>query len=171
MNKKKRWNVESLLSGALALLGFAGCSNIKDAPDLYGTPSVDYKVIGTVTDEQGKPLKDIQVVLVDPYAYHYFDDNGQPYLNGRDSISGDIYPDTTYTDKNGKFASHKVKSGSSQKLVMKFQDIDGEANGGEFLQKQLTKNDFNEKRIKKGKGFYKGEYEYSKTVQMKRKDK
>ena len=100
MNKKKRWNVESLLSGTLALLGFAGCTNINDAPDLYGTPSVDYKVIGTVTDEQGKPLKDIQVVLVDPYAYHYFDDNGQPYLNGRDSISGDIYPDTTYTDKD-----------------------------------------------------------------------
>ena len=56
--KKKKWNVKALLSGALALLGFAGCSN--NEPDdmifLYGTPSVGYRVMGTVTDAEGKPL-------------------------------------------------------------------------------------------------------------------
>lgn len=166
MNKKKRWNVESLLSGALALLGFAGCSNIKDAPDLYGTPSVDYKIIGTVTDEQGKPLKDIQVIVKNPNGWSYYDDN-----TSRESLPPQVIPDTLYTDKDGKFTSNNVHAIGISKFTVEIQDIDGEANGGEFLQKQLTKNDFNEKRIKKGKGFYKGEYEYSKTVQLKRKDK
>ena len=166
MNKKKRWNVESLLSGALALLGFAGCSNITDAPDLYGTPSVDYKVIGTVTDEQGKPLKDIQVIVKNPNGWSYYDDN-----TSRESLPPQVIPDTLYTDKDGKFTSNNVHAISVSKFTVEIQDIDGEANGGEFLQKQLTKNDFNEKRIKKGKGFYNGEYEYSKTVQLKRKDK
>ena len=67
MNKKNRWKVSSLLSGALALLGFAGCSNNSESL-LYGTPSVDYRVVGTVTDEQGNPLKDIQVVVENPQA-------------------------------------------------------------------------------------------------------
>ena len=166
MNKKKRWNVESLLSGALALLGFAGCSNITDAPDLYGTPSVDYKVIGTVTDEQGKPLKDIQVIVKNPNGWSYYDDN-----TSRESLPPQVIPDTLYTDKDGKFTSNNVHAISVSKFTVEIQDIDGEANGGEFLQKQLTKNDFNEKRIKKGKGFYQGEYELSKDVQLKRKDK
>ena len=166
MNKKKRWNVESFLSGALALLGFAGCSNINDAPDLYGTPSVDYKIIGTVTDEQGKPLKDIQVIVKNPNGWSYYDDN-----TSRESLPPQVIPDTLYTDKDGKFTSNNVHAISVSKFTVEIQDIDGEANGGEFLQKQLTKNDFNEKRIKKGKGFYNGEYEYSKTVQLKRKDK
>ena len=166
MNKKKRWNVESLLSGALALLGFAGCSNINDAPDLYGTPSVDYKIIGTVTDEQGKPLKDIQVIVKNPNGWSYYDDN-----TSRESLPPQVIPDTLYTDKDGKFTSNNVHAISVSKFTVEIQDIDGEANGGEFLQKQLTKNDFNEKRIKKGKGFYNGEYEYSQTVQLKRKDK
>ena len=166
MNKKKRWNVESLLSGALALLGFAGCTNINDAPDLYGTPSVDYKIIGTVTDEQGKPLKDIQVIVKNPNGWSYYDDN-----TSRESLPPQVIPDTLYTDKDGKFTSNNVHAIGISKFTVEIQDIDGEANGGEFLQKQLTKNDFNEKRIKKGKGFYNGEYEYSQTVQLKRKDK
>ena len=166
MNKKKRWNVESLLSGALALLGFAGCTNINDAPDLYGTPSVDYKVIGTVTNEQGKPLKDIQVIVKNPNGWSYYDDN-----TSRESLPPQVIPDTLYTDKDGKFTSNNVHAISVSKFTVEIQDIDGEANGGEFLQKQFTKNDFNEKRIKKGKGFYNGEYEYSQTVQLKRKDK
>ena len=166
MNKKKRWNVESLLSGTLALLGFAGCTNINDAPDLYGTPSVDYKVIGTVTNEQGKPLKDIQVIVKNPNGWSYYDDN-----TSRESLPPQVIPDTLYTDKDGKFTSNNVHAISVSKFTVEIQDIDGEANGGEFLQKQLTKNDFNEKRIKKGKGFNKGEYEYSQTVQLQPKDK
>lgn len=171
MNKKKRWNVESLLSGALALLGFTGCSSeINEVICLYGSPSVDYQVRGTVTDTQGKPLKNIQVILSNPDTYYYYDDNGQPYLNGCDSISGEVCPDTIYTDKDGKFASHKVMSFSTEKILVKFQDIDGEANGGEFQEKSFTKDDFDKKELKKSNSWYSGEFEYSKNVQLKRKD-
>lgn len=171
MNKKKKWKVESLLSGALALLGFTGCNSNSEAPCLYGTPSVNYQVLGTVTDEQGKPLKDIQVVVANPYTINYYDDNGKPYLNGRDSISGDVYPDTVYTDKDGKFESHKVKAFSSEKLVVKFQDIDGEANGGEFQEIHLTRDEFKKKQKKEGNNWFAGEYEFSKDVQMEQKEK
>ena len=166
MNKKKSWKVESLLSGTLALLGFAGCNSNSEIPCLYGSPSVDYRVVGTVTDEQGKPLKDIQVIVKNPNGWSYYDDN-----TSRESLPPQVIPDTLYTDKDGKFTSNNVHAISVSKFTVEIQDIDGEANGGEFLQKQLTKNDFNEKRIKKGKGFYNGEYEYSQTVQLKRKDK
>ena len=98
MNKKNRWKVSSLLSGALALLGFAGCSNNSESL-LYGTPSVDYRVVGTVTDEQGNPLKDIQVVVENPQAWEYFDDEGKPIKNQYET--GELAPDTLYTDKDG----------------------------------------------------------------------
>ena len=160
--KKKKWDVKTLLSGALALLGFAGCSdNNEDYLCLYGSPSVDFKVFGTVTDEHGKPLEGIQVVVDSPGAYSYYNNK-----EGSSSPSIITYPDTLYTDKDGKFASHKVKAPSSQKLTVEVQDIDGEANGGDFQTKHLTRDDFNEKQIKKGEGFYNGEYEYSKNIQL-----
>ena len=164
MNKKKKWEVGRLLSGILALLGFAGCNG--EAPCLYGTPSVDYRVLGTVTDEQGKPLKDIQVIVNNPNSWSYYDDNAS-----RESLPPQITPDTLYTDKKGNFTSRKAKAFDASNIVVEFKDIDGEVNGGDFLEKRLTKDKFNEKKIKKGNGFYEGEYEYSQTVQLQRKDK
>ena len=86
--RRKKWNVEALLSGALALLGFTGCSDVSDAPNLYGTPSVDYRVLGTVTDEEGKPLEGIQVVMENPYAWYYYDENGKPIESKRNPETG-----------------------------------------------------------------------------------
>lgn len=171
--KKRKWNVETLLSGALALLGFAGCSSNSDEPGdypvLYGTPSVDYRVLGTVTDTQGKPLEGIQVVVENPYVLNYFDENGKPAERERDS-SGMMKPDTLYTDKDGKFSSSPANAISDSELVVEFQDIDGEANGGEFQLKRLTRNDFDKKQLKKEDSWYAGGYEYSQAVQLKRKD-
>lgn len=164
--RKKKWNVGSLLSGALALLGFTGCSN-SDGPLLYGSPSVDYRVLGTVTDTQGKPLEGIQVVVNNSYALTYYDENG---IIVKDKYeSGKLTPDTVYTDKNGKFSSYKVEALSDSKLVVEFQDIDGEANGGEFQLKRLTQKELDKKQLKKGDDWYDGEFEYSKTVQLDRK--
>ena len=167
--RRKKWNVEALLSGALALLGFTGCSDINDAPNLYGTPSVDYRVLGTVTDAQGTPLEGIQVVMENPYAWCYYDESGKPIESKRDLESGKMFPDTVYTDKNGKFISYKTAGSSDSKLMVKIQDVDGVANGGEFQSESFTKNELEEKQLKKGSGFYAGEYEYSKTVKLQRK--
>ena len=64
MNKKNRWKVSSLLSGALALLGFAGCSSDEPEPLLYGSPSVDYRIVGTVTDALKFKVKPASVIAL-----------------------------------------------------------------------------------------------------------
>ena len=169
MNKKNRWKVSSLLSGALALLGFAGCSNDneEDIPVLYGVPvnTVDYRVLGTVTDTDGKPLKDIQVIIDNPDAYVYLDENEKPY--GRDSITDKLIPDTTYTDMDGKFASSRTIAWDDKDLVVALHDIDGEANDGEFLVKRVTSSELGERQVLEKKNYY-TKYEYSKTIQLKR---
>ena len=167
--RRKRWNVETLLSGALALLGFTGCSDINDAPDLYGTPSVDYRVLGTVTDEEGKPLEGIQVVMDNPWIVSYLDEGGKEILPKVDTTNMKILPDTLYTDKKGQFSGLKTMAGSLNKLTVEFRDIDGEANGGEFKSERFTKDKFDKKQLKKGDGFYDGEFEYSKTIKLERK--
>ena len=168
MNKKNRWKVSGLLSGALALLGFAGCSDNEEYPmELYGTPSVSYRVVGTVTDGDGKPLKDIQVVVENPYANAHFDDEGKPIKTKYET--GELTPDTVYTDKDGKFESHWTGALSDTKMVVGFEDIDGEANGGEFQLKRFTRNELEWKLLEEGSFFYAGKIEYSKSVKLKRK--
>ena len=171
MNKKNRWKVSSLLSGALALIGFAGCSSSDDYPDypsLYGTPvnTVDYRVLGTVTDGDGKPLKDIQVIVENPKAFYYLNENEEPY--GRDPETGDLIPDTIYTDKDGKFSTPRTLAFDDKDLVVALHDVDGEANGGEFQVKRLTPKELGERQVKDRKEYH-IEYEYSKSIQLKRK--
>ena len=144
MNKEKRWTVGRLLSGALALLGFAGCNN-GEAPVLYGTPSVDYRVMGTITDTNGKPIQGIRVVVAD-----------EDVINGK--IYAEDYPwvtsDTTYTDNKGQFSSSKINDISYTRTLIDIQDIDDEANGGVFNEKRLHINHFEKKQVKKKDGWY-----------------
>ena len=149
---KKRWTVGRLLSYALALLGFAGCTNNEEEPALYGTPTMDFQVLGTVTDEAGKPLEGIQVI-VSPTNSTWFK------------------PDVTSTNKNGQFTSSKLEAISSQEVTVSIKDIDGEANGGEFKEQELTLKEFEEKQTKEKEGWYSGEFEYSKNIKLKKADK
>ena len=56
----------------LGLLGFSSCGEVI-IPDVneYGTPTGKFKVDVSVTDEQGKPIKDIKVVPVVLHAPNY----------------------------------------------------------------------------------------------------
>lgn len=157
MNKKRRWTVGRLLSGALALLGFAGCDNTWNGADLYGTPSVDYRVMGTITDTDGKPIQGIQVVVAD-----------EDVINGK--ISAEKYPwvtsDTTYTDNKGQFSSSKINGISYTQTLIDIQDVDGEANGGTFNEKRLHINDFEKIQVKEKGSWYSGEFEFSKDIQL-----
>ena len=66
--KTNKW-MTRLLSGALVALGFTACDdeNNGDYPDdyplEYGSPSVEYRVKGTVTDEAGNPIENIRVII------------------------------------------------------------------------------------------------------------
>ena len=170
--KKKKWNVKALLSGALALLGFAGCiddNEVPDVPVLYGSPSVGYRVMGTVTDEEGKPLKDIQVIMDNPWIVTYLDEEGKNILPKVDTTNMKILPDTVYTDEKGRFSGLSTIAGSLDKLSVEFREVDGEANGGDFNSQQLAENDFEKKQVQDADGWSTGEFELSKTVKLKRK--
>lgn len=169
--KKKCWKVETLLTGALALLGFGGCGNTDETPCLYGTPTAEYQVHGTVTDESGNPLENIQVILRDRYALSYYDEDGTPFIKSKDSEAFEMLPDTVYTDKSGNFSCHKVKTMGKNSFKIDITDIDGEANGGDFVSRTLTYKDLKEEQVKEESGFYKGEFKYAETIRLNKKVK
>lgn len=51
---------ESLLAGAVSLLGFSNCDNQEV---MYGTPMSFYEIKGTVTDETGRPVDGTRVIM------------------------------------------------------------------------------------------------------------
>ena len=149
--KKRLVSVKTLLSGALVLLGFSACS--KDTVDgggmcEYGSPSVDYRVIGEVSDEEGNPLEGIRVIVE----------------------KNSHMADTVYTDAKGAFQTENINSVGFYIHDVAFDDVDGEAGGGEFESAKVPIKDFERKKIKEGEGWYDGEYELSTKVQMKKKD-
>ena len=85
------------LSGALVALGFTACDN-ETTDDVYpleyGSPSVDYRVKGIVTDEAGNPIENIRVIIRNAW-----DNTPNPYAD-----------DTVYTDKGGAFANEMTRT-------------------------------------------------------------
>ena len=102
---------------------------------VYGVPTVDFCVKGRVTDANGKPVKGLQVILVDS------------------RIDPDNLPETSYwveelsrqsdtTDAQGNF---EVKGSDRpwEQMRVLVTDIDGAKNGGSF-QTQLVDVQFGE---------------------------
>ena len=84
MNRiKKYFTVKwcAMISALLGMLGFAACGDKEDDDTvcLYGQPHADFKVEGTVFNEDGLPMKGIKVYVQDHYG------------------------DTVRTDQNGKY--------------------------------------------------------------------
>ena len=79
--------------------------------------------------------------------------------------------DTVYTDAKGHFESKKLKSVAISQQNLILEDVDGEANGGEFQEIHLTRDEFKKKQKKEGDNWFSGEYEFSKDVQMEQKEK
>ena len=52
--------IQTSLAGALSILGFSSCG---DQPDMYGTPVGHYEIKGTVTDPNGAPVKDAEIIV------------------------------------------------------------------------------------------------------------
>ena len=63
--KKRMFRISNaLLSGVLTLLGFSAAGCHEDTFDEYGSPHAKYRVVGTVTDENGQPIEGIQVKVL-----------------------------------------------------------------------------------------------------------
>ena len=144
-----------LLSCSMISLGFTSCDN-ETTDDVYpleyGSPSVDYRVKGTVTDEAGNPIENIRVIIRNAW-----DNTPNPYMD-----------DTVYTDKQGAFANEMNTTGGIGKQKVYFDDIDGEANGGTFQSDSTDLADMESTQGKEGSGnWYQGQYEF--TVEKKLK--
>ena len=151
---KKKWYslANRCLSALLVLLGFQACDSTEACE--YGTPTVDYHVIGQVEDADGNPVKGIRVTM------QGFND----FSNGNEK-------DITYTDEDGRFKTKTVRSVFIEsEMGIVFEDIDGPENGGEFATESVKSDDMKKKQIKKGDGhWYEGEYELTANKTLKKK--
>lgn len=131
----------------LALLGIGGCTSEeifyeREMMAMYGTPTANFSVKGTVTDEKGKPISNLQVIL------------GQRYYNN----SGVIYDvnyvpiDTLTTDAKGVYQMSKTRF-PVQNLQIDINDIDGEAGGGQFQSSSLVIQNI---QYEGGEGWFRG---------------
>jgi len=119
----------------LLLLGFSGAFY---SCAKYGMIVDEYHVNGTVMDKTGKPIKDILIT-------------GYFYKN---------YGDMLYTNSEGKFSVN-----GDEGMRLKFEDIDGEANGGEFETREINIEFTDADLVKRGRG-NKTPDKYKKTVNI-----
>ncbi|MBQ2429360.1 MAG: radical SAM-associated putative lipoprotein [Alistipes sp.] len=137
-----------LCVAVLGVLGFSACSDDPESASVaYGVRVLKYCYKGTVTDEDGNPIKGINVVM-----------------KGRfDSKESSL---TISTDDNGEFKSGILVFSKDNVSEVEFVDVDGEANGGEFKSSTLKNGDMTSKDTHKEENY---DLEYSATVKLKRK--
>ena len=152
---KTKGFLRSLTAAVLGLLGFASCEKALDAYGngeiicMYGQPHADFKAVGTVKDNSGKPLEGIRVAVRQTIPSSY------------------EMKDTVYTDSKGEFllTTQAFNGPSSVRIV--FEDIDGAANGGEFQKVEASPE---VKQTKKGdNAWYNGAFEAKANVKMNKK--
>ena len=164
MKAKNKSLIATLCSAILALLGFASCENILGGGLYeYGTPTIDYKVMGTVSDETGEPIKGIRVTF---RATESIADDGTPRF----------ITESHLTDEQGRYAIGEQSDQDSWDERLIVEDVDGEANGGLFvndtidLERALHNN--RGEQYKKGDGdWYWGGYEVNVDVTLKKAEK
>lgn len=145
----------TVLSALLSVLGFSSCSSDDDFPCEYGSPHADYIIDGIVTDEEGD---EINGILVSAESYGDFKD-GRYWFNlasKKSDYAGGYYlsfqssPESSYT-----------------KLIV--QDVDGEANGGEFANDTIDIDYKSAVIVKEGEGWNSGTYKITQNIQLKKK--
>lgn len=136
-------NINWLLGGLLALLGFTTCDG---GADMYGCPHAKFTIKGKVINEAQIPIPQIQIRT----AY-------------TDSPN---YVDTLYTDSKGEFIYTK----DNKYISLFFTDIDGNANGGNYAP-DSTSVSFKDMKLEGGDGdWYLGEATKEITIVLKEKE-
>lgn len=105
----------AFLAAILALFGINSCEDRVEA--LYGVETSEFEIVGTITNEESAPIKDIQVVRHPGF-------------------------DTAFTDANGNFRI--VNEGfQGGYVLLLIDDVDGATNGSyqsDTAQVILTRN-------------------------------
>lgn len=123
---------------ALGILGFAGTASSCDEPVcMYGMPIMDYTISGKVQNEDGEPVKGIEVTTDD-----------------------DCYGNVASSGADGTF-SLKSQHFPRETLTIQARDVDGPENG-EYLDKD---QEVTLKQTAKGDGsWYEGAFEAKDVV-------
>lgn len=142
--------MKKIITKSLSILGFTlpvvGC-----VPVMYGSPSTTYEVKGKVLDNEGNPINGIKIALQDDAT----DPNPYEIAESQSLENGD------YTIRNTTFPTNK--------LYLSVEDIDGEANGGEF-EEQTIELDFSKVEATGDKGaWYEGTKSLEKQIVMQEK--
>lgn len=162
--KKRFYKVANLLLGSVVtMLGFDSCDNYNpfggDSPVEYGTPHATYRVVGNVTDENGKPIEDIKVKIIEDYSN--WGDKEYERADG-------------YTDGKGRFKTNEATFSfldENHKVV--FVDEDGDANGGKFAPDTLLLKDLPQKQYAKAPKddhWSSGSFELTANVKLKKQE-
>lgn len=119
-------------------LGFSAAA-CGDDPQvcMYGTPHVDLTASGRVTDTEGVPIPGIEISRMSP--------------------EGGAAGPVASTDAEGRYEL-TASAFPGEPLCLRFTDVDGEANGGDFASQDLTLEFTAEDRVKKGEGWNQGSY-------------
>ena len=133
----------------LPILGFALVESC--AKDMYGCPYSDFQLKGTVTDTEGEPIEGIKVNLSGVKG-------GQ--------VDGYRQDEVCYTDSEGIYIVTNQDFSTFDNLHLKFEDIDGIANDGEFETYEL---DVAVEQTKKADGWFEGAFRAGADVELKRK--
>lgn len=139
-----------LASAALGLLGFSACDIIGFGVAMYGEPHADFKVLGTVKDQDGHPIEGIRVAIKQDYGNEKYDPK-----------------DTLTTDGKGKYELIGKGPWHPNGVTVVFEDIDGELNGGEF--ESASTNPEIVKTKDGDKKWYEGAFEARADVTLKKK--
>lgn len=153
MRKKVSCFSTRVWAGFLALLGFASCTSNEDPEDIpleYGTPTVGFQVQGVVTDEEGNPLEDIQVIVRRAY--------NNDYRSG----------DTIYTDNKGAFAAEKFVTTGFEPDEQKVYFNDEKK---VFKSDSILLKDMKLEKIEEGSGWSHGTYQATTEVKLKKAEK
>lgn len=148
------------MGSILSLLGFSGCEaihNIIEHPSEYGMPHANYKLLGDVTDTQGKPVKGIRVIFA-PY--------GDPAQERWEN-------DTLYTDEKGHFQcdnTHFMFGWVDDNITLLAEDTDGAENGSYKSKELVGKDQITITQTKEGDGhWYTGDFEISARITLEEK--
>lgn len=136
--------MKRLIYFLMTLLGFGaiGCDSGMGMVE-YGCPNVNFRVTARVVDEAGKPIEGIRVGI-----YQERWDGGYECEDFEDR--------TGYTDYRGYIDARSSPFSVPKKLLI--EDVDGEANGGEFEHQIINVVDFTQ--TEEGDGnWYGGGYE------------
>ena len=143
----------------LGVLGFSSCSRIGWNVDMYGVPNADFKALGIVTDENGKPIEGIRVAI---QQHRHYENSSSVIYDQNDWYEHD----TLYTDDKGVYQLIRSVFEGPDDVKIVFEDVDGEENGGEYTSAEATPE---VRRTGNGDGWYGGAFEVQADAKLKKK--